>query len=249
MTVFSEYARYYDLLYRDKDYQAEAEYVHGLIQAHVPGARTVLNLGCGSGRHDRELLKLGYSVTGVDCSEEMLSEAHSKGEGLEYICADLCQVRLGRRFDAVLALFHVFSYQESNSDLKAAFAALQEHLAPGGIALFDCWYGPAVLTDRPTERCKELEDGQIKVLRRAVPVMHPNENLVDVCYRIEVVNKDNGDRKELEETHRMRYLFRPEVEMLLEDHSLKPIIFEEWVSGMEPGFGSWNVVFGAIRVK
>ena len=243
MTVFNEYARYYDLLYRDKDYHGEAAYIDGLIRRFSPSATTVLNLGCGSGRHDRELIKLGYAVTGVDRSEEMLSEARSKGEGLEYICADLCQLRMNRRFDAVLALFHVFSYQESNADLKAAFATVREHLSPGGICLFDCWYGPAVLTDRPVSRVLELEDEQLSIVRHAEPMMHPNDNLVDVKYRINIHNKADGSQEEIQETHRMRYFFRPEIELLLEENGLKTLLFEEWMTGREPGFDTWNVVY------
>ncbi len=251
MSVFGAYSRYYDLLYRDKDYAGEAAYIHRLIQAHSPGAKNVLNLGCGSGRHDRELAALGYLVTGVDRSEEMLDSARNNASALsnapEYICADLCNLRIARRFDAVLALFHVFSYQASNADLKAAFATIREHLAPGGVCLFDCWYGPAVLADRPQERVKELEDDRVKVVRRALPVMHPNENLVDVCYHIDVVSIADNDRQELEETHRMRYLFRPEVEMLLSENGLQSVQFEEWMTGRNPGFETWNVVWAAIN--
>lgn len=253
MSVFGAYSCYFDLLYRDKDYAGEAAYIHGLIQSRCPGAGTVLNLGCGSGRHDRELAAYGYRITGVDRSEEMLSCARDNAgafdNSLEYLGGDLRSLRLGRTYEVVLALFHVFSYQATNIDLDAAFATVREHLAPGGIALFDCWYGPAVLTDRPTERLKELEDDQIKVLRRAMPMMHPNENLVDVNYRIEVVNKLSGAKQELAETHRMRYLFRPEIELLLEKHGLQTVLFEEWMKAREPGFDSWNVIFGAIRIQ
>ena len=247
MSVFGPYSRYYDLLYRDKDYAGEAAYIHDLIQSRCPGARNVLNLGCGSGRHDRELAALGYRVTGVDCSEEMLSCARDNAgkfdNRLEYLFGDLRSLRLDRTYDVLLALFHVFSYQVTNADLDAAFATVRKHLAPGGIALFDCWYGPAVLTDRPVERMKELEDEQVKIIRHAVPVMHPNDNLVDVCYLIEVLNKVDGSRQELLETHRMRYLFRPEVELLLERHGLQSVLFEEWMNGKKPGFDSWNVVW------
>jgi hypothetical protein len=38
MSVFAAYSRYYDLLYRDKDYAAEARYVHELVQRHHPAA-------------------------------------------------------------------------------------------------------------------------------------------------------------------------------------------------------------------
>jgi len=250
MTVFGSYARYYDLLYRDKDYAGEAGYVHGLIRRFCPSARTVLNLGCGSGRHDRELLQYGYRVTGVDRSEEMLKEARTAAAGtdtLEYVSGDLCSLRLPRRFDAVLALFHVFSYQATNDDLQAAFATVRHHLAPGGICLFDCWYGPAVLTERPEVRVKQFGDDRISATRTATPIMHPNDNLVDVHYRISIREMYHERLDELEETHRMRYLFRPEVELLLETHGLQPVLFEEWRSGRKPGFDTWSVVWGAME--
>ena len=43
--VFNAYAAYYDLLYRDKDYAAEADYVAGLVLQFAPEARTILDLG------------------------------------------------------------------------------------------------------------------------------------------------------------------------------------------------------------
>jgi ubiquinone/menaquinone biosynthesis C-methylase UbiE len=49
--VFADYAHYYDLLYRDKDYAAEAEYVVGLIRKFHPSARSILELGSGTGIH------------------------------------------------------------------------------------------------------------------------------------------------------------------------------------------------------
>ena len=44
MSVFDGYARYYNLLYRDKDYAAEARHVHDIIQKHASGARSILEL-------------------------------------------------------------------------------------------------------------------------------------------------------------------------------------------------------------
>lgn len=55
MTIFGGYARYYDLLYRDKDYAGEAEYVARTIRSAVPDARDILELGSGTGRHGRLL--------------------------------------------------------------------------------------------------------------------------------------------------------------------------------------------------
>jgi len=84
MSVFNKYSRYYNLLYRDKDYAGEADYVHELIRKYSPDAKSLLDLGCGTGRHAFPLAKKGYSVTGVDISEEMLAVASSHLSSLSW---------------------------------------------------------------------------------------------------------------------------------------------------------------------
>ena len=56
MMAFGEYAKYYDLLYADKDYAAETAFVREIICRLAPGARTLLELGCGSARYVLELV-------------------------------------------------------------------------------------------------------------------------------------------------------------------------------------------------
>src|SRR6478609_5890219 len=100
MSVFGNYSRYYDLLYRDKDFKGEAQYVHSLIERQRPGARSVLDLGCGTGRHASLLAERGYDVTGVDRSPAMLAEARARevrGGRTEFVEGDLRSVRLGRQ--------------------------------------------------------------------------------------------------------------------------------------------------------
>jgi len=246
MSVFKEYARYYDLLYRDKDYAGEAMYVHTLIKSCAPDACSVLNLGCGSGRHDRCLADLGYSVTGVDLSGEMLTAARraaAENQELKYVQGDVRTVQLGMQFDVIISLFHVMSYQATNADLVAAIATAADHMRPGSIFIFDCWYGPGVLSDRPTVRVKELEDETLAVTRIAQPVMHSTENVVDVNYRVFIKSKANNELREVFETHRMRYLFVPEVQLLLADAGLDLTLFEEWLTGARLDCTSWNAVF------
>ena len=136
MSVFGKYSRYYDLLYRDKDYAAEAEFVRGMLQKHRPDAHSLLDLGCGTGRHAALLARAGYTVTGVDRSQEMLEVARSQDAlpGLDFVRGDLRGIRLGRKFDVVLSLFHVMSYQTSNADLDATFATASAAPAPPATA-------------------------------------------------------------------------------------------------------------------
>jgi predicted TPR repeat methyltransferase len=90
MTIFGAYAQYYDLLYRSKNYVAEAQYIHQLIQSYVPGALSVLDLGCGTGAHAVQLAREGYRIHGVDLSTGMLERAKSR----------LAESHLGRHRDS-----------------------------------------------------------------------------------------------------------------------------------------------------
>lgn len=253
MSVFEAYSQYYDLLYRDKDYAKEADYVKRLIEREHPQSRTLLDLGCGTGRHDFLLAEHGYHVTGVDMSADMLKVANAErarrhaaaGLAPEFAQGDVRTVRLGRRFDVVVSLFHVMSYQTSNADLLAAFTTLREHLAPGGVILFDAWYGPTVLSDRPVVRVKRLSGDGFDVTRLAEPVLHPNENVVDVNYQIMITDRQSGKLQQLEETHRMRYLFVPEVQALLERAGLRLDRACEFLTDGALSFSTWNALFVA----
>lgn len=218
--VFNAYASYYDLLYRDKDYSAEAEYVAAHIRKQTPKAKRILELGCGTGVHAEHLARMGYTVHGVDMSEAMLARAEARKAALppdvaarlSFGIGDVRTVRTGETYDAVISLFHVMSYQTTNVDLKAAFETASVHLQSGGLFLFDFWYGPAVLTQKPEVRIKRLENDEIKVIRIAEPMMHVNDNVVDVNYTVFIEVKVTGQVEQINETHQMRYLFLPEMQ-------------------------------------
>jgi SAM-dependent methyltransferase len=135
------------------------------------------------------------------------------------------------------------SYQTQNQDLEQALTTIRDHLKPGGLFLFDCWYGPAVLSDRPAVRVKRLEDDDIQVTRLAEPVLHANQNLVDVNYHVFIRDKRSGAVEELRETHTVRYLFAPEVQQFCERVGLRLQETRRFMEEGEPGFDSWNVVF------
>ena len=230
--VFNAYARYYDLLYKEKDYAAEASYVDGLIKKECPGAQSILNLGCGTGRHDACLKKMGYSVCGVDLSDTMLVEAQKRAipEKLEFFKGDVRTIDLHRKFDVVISLFHVMSYQITDEDVSAVFQTASRHLAPGGIFVFDFWHAPGVLNDPPVVRVKRLEDEGIRIVRIAEPMMKKDENVIDVNYQIMTLDKHAGQWSELQETHSMRYFFLLEIEKGLSDVDFSVKSAFRWMS-------------------
>jgi len=253
LSVFAAYSQYYDLLYRDKDYAGEARYVLDLLARHAPGAKRIIEIGCGTGGHARELAALGLDVHGVDMSVGMLETAEQKrsmlapelARRIRFTQGDARTVRLGERADAVISLFHVMSYQTSSADLSAAFATARAHLADGGVFIFDCWYGPAVLTERPSVNVKRLEDMDTFITRIAEPLMDVAKNTVDVSYTVLVRDRKTGANETLRETHRMRYLFAPEIEMILAANGMSLVASHEWMSQGAPGVHSWSACFVA----
>jgi len=194
---------------------------------------------------------MGYDVSGVDMSEGMLEAAESRrasseptvASRLEFAQGDARSVRLGKKFDAVISLFHVMSYQTSNEDLAAAFATARAHLVPGGVFIFDCWYGPAVLRQWPAVTEKNLSDDVTEVYRKATPVIHLNENIVDVNYLVLVKDRSTGLSETLRETHRMRYLFAPEVDAGLSAAGMELIDSKAWMKDDPPGIETWGAAF------
>lgn len=253
MTVFAAYAKYYDLLYRDKNYAAEADYVTSKLRRLGGNVGSILELGCGTAAHACLLAQLGYVVHGVDMSEGMLAGAQMRRERLDRSSAaavslslgDVRTIRLGRTFDAVISLFHVFSYQTSNDDLQAAFATAKAHLRPGGLLLFDCWHGPAVLTIGPTTTVKRFENETMLVTRIAEPVLDVSANTVEVNYDIAIREKGTGTVQQIKERHTMRYLFTPEVKMMCRDAGLELVDASEWMTDAAPSASAWAACFVA----
>lgn len=222
MEVFQDYAYYYNTFYQDKDYKKEADDVIYLLEKYGNGIKDIIDFGCGTGKHDVELCKKGLKCTGVDISALMVDIAKKNVEydvetkDISFFVADIREYEPEKKYDAVLSLFHVMSYQNSNDDFMSALHTARKCLKKGGILLFDAWYGPGVLTDKPSVRVKEIEDSQNILLRIAEPSMDDRRNIVDVHYKVLITNKFTNKVKVINETHSMRYYFLPEVKLFFE---------------------------------
>ncbi|MCB5267002.1 MAG: class I SAM-dependent methyltransferase [Candidatus Cloacimonetes bacterium] len=241
------YSQYYDLLYSDKDYVGEVAYVNNLIQANSKNAKTLLDMGCGTGKHAELFCNKGYIVHGIDLSKDMLKIAKTrivgKEDKLSFSHSNIHELNLDKKFDVVVSLFHVMSYQNSNEELIKAFETAKNHLSDDGIFIFDFWYGPAVLTDLPTTRIKRLENDNIKVTRLAEPFLHVQQNIVDVNYDVFIEDKTSKEVVEKKELHKMRYFFDTELEIICKQVGFGVIQKYEWMSNKNPNFNSWNVVW------
>ena len=230
MTNFGKsMSHHYDLVVGhkgyNKDYIKEVEFIHNLVQTYTTEAKSILDLGCGTGYHAALLAQKGYSVHGVDLSAEMLEQAKTRIEDetmascLSFSQGNICEIRLNCQFDVILALFHVVNYQTTNQDLLATFATVKNHLKAGGIFICDLSYGPYMIKEsknQPTASILRLEDehngNKISYISELDFLTH--ENIVQVTHSLLVINPENKVLENSQETHSLRYLFKPEVSLL-----------------------------------
>ena len=168
MTAFGNLARFYDAVYADKDYAAEAAYVLKLLDAHAPTCQHLLELGSGTGRHAIELARAGRQVSGIDASADMVAIANERiaaadAGRLSFRTADATSFRDGGRYDAVIACFHVLNYMATPRALADVFATAAAHLPANGLFLFDSWHGPAVRSSGPETRVRDLRIGTSEI--------------------------------------------------------------------------------------
>ena len=250
MATFGDYARYYNLLYKDKDYAGEAAFILRVLRCGGAAPATLLDLGCGTGRHALEMALNGLAVEGVDLSETMLRMGSEALRNLgpderpavmpRLHQGDARTVRLDKKFEAATSLFHVMSYQTTEEDALAVLRTAKEHLVPGGLFLFDFWHGPGVLADPPVKREKDLRDAETRVRRLADPVLHEDRHVVDVHYTISISGAAGDPAPELKECHSMRYWWVEELEELSRKTGFRTVASGGWMHE-EPASGAdWN---------
>lgn len=239
-SVFNAYSHYYDLLYRDKDYEAEAAYIQDLLVHNGIPQGALLEFGSGTGKHGCLLAVNGYSVHGIELSEKMVAQSQ-KGPGFSCQQGDIATVNMGKTYDAVLSLFHVISYQTTNAQLKAVFANAAKHTSSGALFVFDFWYSPAVYAQKPRVRVKRISDNDVEITRVAEPKVYPNENRVDVLYTIFVQDIASGAVETFQEVHSMRHFSLPEIDLLADVHGFERIQAEEFITGIESSEKTWGV--------
>lgn len=203
-------AAWYDAIYaaRGRACSREIEYLsrYWRMDHQTPASRRILDAGCGSGAHFDSLARHGR-VTGVDRSASMLEIARQRPHD-HLVQADLRQLDLDARFDAVVSLFGVCGYFDDQSDLSTALERLGAHVGPGGVLLVE----PPLLEERfenPLEAFVETRLGD-RLLSRATSASRTGRHLeITFEWRLRPLEGATGkspDDQVIRERHRMLLL-------------------------------------------
>ena len=248
------YSLYYDIIYSDKDYSTECDYLVTLFKRHSQfPTRSILELGAGTGAYSLILAERGYSITAVDMSRKMLEIARlkSKKRGLDdfvsFKAADMRLVQLPQKYDACVSMFAVVNYLGSLDDLKTACRNVARHLRPGGLFVFDFWNGGAVTKTGPSPRHKIVKfDGNV-LIRLSDSTLDLAHRSATVRFRTFVIKK-NRLFHEFMENHKMRYFFRDEIEEALGAGGLQLLSLHPFLKpDSEASDDDWNVTAVARR--
>jgi SAM-dependent methyltransferase len=199
--VYGQSARIYDLLYSGggiKDYPVEALELHRVISQASPGARTLLDVACGTGAHLAELRRW-YVIEGADISPAMLEVARRRLIDVPLHEADMRSIDLGRTFDAVTCLFSSIGYITEPGELTPTIARLAAHLAPGGVLIVDGWLRPEAWLEGHRPGPDIADDGELTVVRLTRSRRDGNITELDMHH---LVRSDSGIDY-FEESHRL----------------------------------------------
>ena len=139
--MFAKTAQFYDALYEFKDYASTFSQLRQLIEYLTPGAKDLLDMACGTGKH-LEYLQEFYYTEGVDVSPEMLEIARKRCPKVPFHVGDMVNFDLRRTFDVITCLFSSIGYLTTLESLQKAIAQMGGHLRPGGLLIVEPWLSP-----------------------------------------------------------------------------------------------------------
>lgn len=140
--IYANFASVYDRLMQDVPYTEWIRYLNRLFEKHGITPESILDIGCGTGNVTLPLAEMGYNLTGLDMSAEMLAVAESKAReknlNIKWVQQDMIMMNLGGlQYDMVISMTDSLNYLEDSKSMEQVFSLVRDVLNPGGWFIFD----------------------------------------------------------------------------------------------------------------
>jgi len=167
---YAKKAKYYDIInahkYREAD--GEVRFFREKLRKFNRGAKTILDVGCGTGRLSVPLSRMGFKVLGIDNSKEMLAIAKKKSNrNLRFELADLRTYKSTEKFDCAICGDASLATFMSRSTLVKALRGICRNLKDEGVFFYDVWNYAEYNNWMPvSSRTEKRKDGEITLIRK-----------------------------------------------------------------------------------
>lgn len=254
-TDYQDFASVYDLDYGHR----EDDFGFYTSLAREQGS-PVLELACGTGRLALSLAREGIELWGLDNSSGMLRVFAEKLKGepkglqrrVRLVLADMRQFAFGRSFPLIVLAFRTFQHLETKEDQLRALRSARRHLSRGGVFVVSAYTVPMKDLAYPDRMQMDLKrrnprTGNVVVRRHRIERDYRSQlDRVTFIYEEELAD-GTVERKIRKAT--MRFVFRSEMELLLELAGLRALeIFGDY-SGTRFSEGCRELVAVCERVK
>ena len=247
-----QFPRYYAIGYRWNT-EAECDFLEACVSAHRSRkASTMLDIGCGAGRHLLGMAKRGYTVSGFDVRPEMVAYVQQQAKDaqlpVDARVADIRDMNLSGRHDLAVCLMDTFRYLLTNDDIIRHFREIAEHLTPGGLYVTDFWI-PAKW-DQTANEIYQWEQTEGRTTVKVFYLQHP-ETIDPVAQTFEdelvFVVDDRGEHHEIRgERTRTRLILPQEFRALVDASGAFDVAdtFAEFDRDkrMSPACMSWRMI-------
>lgn len=209
--MFTKSAAFYDAIYRWKNYQAEAETLHAIIQQVKKSyGNTLLEAACGTGKHIA-YLREHYTVEGFDLDEQMLDVARQQYPDIVFHLADMAAFDLQTQFDIVTCLFSSIGYVKTVEALRQSIENFARHTKAGGVVIVEPWFSPGMMRLNHVSMLT-VDEQNLKICRMSHTDFEDRLSILNFHYMVGTPDK---------------------IEYFTEQHTMGLFTHEEYVSAFE----------------